>query len=530
MHRYKRQLPPSEKAFQEIKLERRKFIESNLKLDKRLYIPDVLPPDLPRDEDKRAYWRSNHTITSPSTYRGAKPNLALEGHITIEGVAAAETTVRASGSNDNGFSEIAIQALQEGTLTNSDSDLIQGGLDYIIEANDIGYLCEIQIGTPAQTFLMLMDTGSADTWVPSTTCGLQACGDHTALGADNSQTFQASEQQFQVTYGSGAVAGVLATDTITIAGMTLENHALGVALQESIQFSGNDVPFDGLVGLALGKLSNQGVSTPIESLASTGLIKSPILGIALGRFTDGENNGELVFGQADTSKFDASTTQSLRVTSDDGFWQIDMAAVNVDGVEVVQGRQAILDTGTSLIIAPPADAAAFHAQIDGAIDVGGGMFSIPCTINQEITMTFGKIAFQIDVRDLLFQPLSNDLKGNCLSSISSGLIKDDLTWLLGDSFLKNVYMITNSNDLTIQLSSKTDIKGIPPPPTSLTTTVQMGLSTNTSNDNSTDSTINTTANQSNFSSSTVNRTTYLNSATFSIISALAALLAGEKYF
>lgn len=67
---------------------------------------------------------------------------------------------------------------------------------------------------------------------------------------------------------------------------------------------------------------------------------------------DGENDGELVFGQADASKFDPSTTQTLPVTSDDGFWQVTMSAVTIDGQDAVINRQAILDTGTTLMMAP----------------------------------------------------------------------------------------------------------------------------------------------------------------------------------
>ncbi|KAK6905569.1 hypothetical protein I203_106399 [Kwoniella mangroviensis CBS 8507] len=520
MHRYKRLVPPSEDEFHQRNLERRRAIESNSKLEKRMYIPDIPLPSLPQRE-KRIWWPPTDTSAKP-TPTGAIPHVAAKVNGTGGGIAAATATVQASGSNANGFSEVAVQALQGVSLTNSDSELIQGGLDYIIEANDIGYLSEIQIGTPAQTFLMIMDTGSADTWVPSASCGVANCGDHTALGADNSDTFQASQTQFEVTYGSGAVAGVLAADSMTIAGMTMINHVMGVTLQESVQFSASNVPFDGLVGLALGKLSNQGVQTPLESLASTGLIKNPILGIALGRLTDGENNGELVFGQANNAKLDSTTTQTLQVTSLEGFWQVDMAAVTIDGTNAVTGRQAILDTGTSLMIAPPTDAAAFHAQINGAADVGGGMFSIPCTIDQEITMTFGNVAFQIDVRDLLFQPLSNDLTGDCLSSLSAGTIKDDVTWLLGDSFLKNVYMTTNSDDLTVQLSARTDSPGSSSFATVASTT---GVANNAMNvqSNSTNSTSSSTSTSSGEASSTAS-----NTAAVSLISAIAALLAGKN--
>lgn len=54
-----------------------------------------------------------------------------------------------------------------------------------------------------------------------------------------------------MTYGSGAVSGVVGTDTVTVAGMTLENYAMGVTLQESVQFGDNSIPFDGLMGLTM---------------------------------------------------------------------------------------------------------------------------------------------------------------------------------------------------------------------------------------------------------------------------------------
>lgn len=54
-----------------------------------------------------------------------------------------------------------------------------------------------------------------------------------------------------MTYGSGAVSGVIGADTITVAGMTLDSHPIGVTLQESVQFADDKVPFDGLMGLAM---------------------------------------------------------------------------------------------------------------------------------------------------------------------------------------------------------------------------------------------------------------------------------------
>ncbi|WVO19794.1 uncharacterized protein IAS62_001084 [Cryptococcus decagattii] len=425
LHSYRR-LPPRQRDYlEQVAKERLHIVGSDTMLHKRTWTLPLLGKTTSIQSSKRAYWREGGN--EPSGISEPLPKIhKLAINSTGRGAAAATSTVTASGSNANGFSQAAADA--GNTLTNSTSALIQGGLHYTIYSNDIGYLCEIEIGTPPQSFLMLMDTGSADTWVPSTECLPQNCGNHLSLGVNVSSTFQKSNRTFEVTYGSGAVSGVIGADTITVAGMTLDSHPIGVTLQESVQFADDKVPFDGLMGLAMSQLSHQDVPTIVDSLQTTGLIKNAILGIALGRFNDGENDGELVFGQADASKFDPSTTQTLPVTSSDGFWQVAIAI-------------------------------AFHELINGSASIGNGMFSIPCTIEQVVTMTFGNVAFQIDVRDLIFQPITNDSRGSCVSSLSAGTIKNGDTWLLGDSFLKNVYMTTNVNDKTVQLSARMDAPG-----------------------------------------------------------------------
>jgi hypothetical protein len=165
------------------------------------------------------------------------------------------------------------------------------------------------MGTPPRDFKILMDSGSADFWVGAENCqtvqqqgaggggggqganarglqrrrsgngatqdgaaaqaavgGAQDCGNHTFLGQQSSSSFVDTQKPFQVTYGSGAVAGTIVTDNINVAGLALDNHTFGTAQQETQQFTGvlflvydikvlyliccSQAGFDGLMGLA----------------------------------------------------------------------------------------------------------------------------------------------------------------------------------------------------------------------------------------------------------------------------------------
>jgi len=356
---------------------------------------------------------------------------------------AGNGTAAAPGNNKNGFSQIDLDAAIKGGLTNATAPTAANSIGLQDEANDVGYIATLQLGTPPRDFNMLMDSGSADMWVGGEACKSQqggGCGNHTFLGTQSSSSFKSLGKTFQVTYGTGQVKGDIITDNIVVAGLKLAAHTFGVATEESVDFSSNDTPFDGLVGLARSKLSNQAVPTPPESLAKAGLIQSAITSYKISRLADGKNDGEITFGGIDQTKIDPSTLTTIANVNELGFWEVPFS-LSVGGKDLgLSGRTAILDTGTSLIVAPPADALALHKQIPGAKADGNGGFTIPCTTNAQVSFKMGTQDFLIDPRDLLFVPVDqNNLQGDCVSGIMSGQISGPQEWLVGDVFLKNAY-------------------------------------------------------------------------------------------
>lgn len=355
-----------------------------------------------------------------------------------------------------GFPQAALDGLNAGDLTKANQPPTANSLGLDIEGNDVGYIATVQIGTPPRDFSILMDSGSADFWVGGEGCLSDTsgdCGNHVFLGQQSSSSFQDSGTKFQVTYGSGQVEGNIITDNLSIAGLALDQHVFGVALLESSDFSSDTTKFDGLMGLAQSTLSNQGVLTPVESLAQLGLISDAITSYKISRLSDGLNDGEITFGGLDQSKFDPNTLVTFPNVNQNGFWEGDVA-VSVDSQDLgLQGRTAILDTGTTLMIVPTADAAAIHAKIPGAKSDGQGGFTIPCTNNAVVSLAFAGQAFDINPVDLLFSPVDpKNLQGDCLSGISSGQIGGNTQWLVGDVFLKNAYYSTNVGKNEISLA------------------------------------------------------------------------------
>jgi hypothetical protein len=434
-------------------------LEANL--HKRLWLPEGGPGSRrpQRRYNRHGIAAHEQDGSGPNKFKagkGGKGAKAAAAGAAGAGAGAAAAAAAASSDTGPGFSEVDLNAALAGGLTIANAPTGANSLGLDIEANDVGYIATVQMGTPPRDFKLLMDSGSADLWVGAENCVSEAgggCGNHTFLGPQSSTSFVDTQAPFQVTYGSGNVAGDIVTDNINVAGLALDNHTFGVALQESVDFSSDNTPFDGLMGLAQSTLSEQKTLTPIESLAQQGLVQSAITSYKISRLADGLNDGEITFGGVDATKFDPATVATFANVNQQGFWEGDVS-FSVNGQDLgLQGRTAILDTGTTLIIAPPADAAAVHAAIPGAQSDGQGGFTIPCTTTASVALTFGGQEFAIDPRDLLFAPVDpNNLTGDCVSGISSGQIGGATEWLVGDVFLKNAYFSTDVTNNQISLA------------------------------------------------------------------------------
>lgn len=145
------------------------------------------------------------------------------------------------------------------------------------------------------------------------------------------------------------------------------------------------------MGLAQSTLSEQKTPTPVEALSQQGLIPEAIVSYKISRLADGKNDGEITFGAVDPTKFDASTATTFANINKDGFWEGQMDDVTLDGksLNFNGGRTAILDTGTTLLVAPQADVDLIHQHIQGAKPDGNGGYIIPCTISQSLALKFG---------------------------------------------------------------------------------------------------------------------------------------------
>ena len=299
------------------------------------------------------------------------------------------------------------------------------------DGTDYSYFAQVLLGSNNTPLYMLLDSGAGTSWVMGSTCTSAACKTHNSFGAANSSTFKALPQSFSVAYGSGAVSGMMASDSLTIAGLKF-SFDLGIANVTSNDFSA--FPIDGILGLSQAKGSTP---TFLETVVAAKVLSANVFGMDLNRASDGPNTGEINFGAPDPSRYSGSLGYTPVSTNAEGDWAIPMDNIAVGtNLAGITGKLGYIDTGTSYIFGPADDVAKLHALIPGAKSGDGVTYSVPCTTTTSLSFTFGGVAYSVLAKDWV-GPMAN---GVCTSNVFGHAVVAG-QWLLGDTFLKNVYAV-----------------------------------------------------------------------------------------
>ena len=307
------------------------------------------------------------------------------------------------------------------------------------DGTDNSYFVEVQFGSKGKELHMLIDTGAGSSWVMGSNCDTKACSLHESFGPADSDTFEASDETFSVSYGVGDVKGKLASDTVSLAGMSF-TYQFGVADKTSDEFV--YFAFDGILGLGI----NNGIGNNfLGTMDEANEVDANIFGISLHRAADGSNDGEIKFGSADETRYQGDITYTS-IGSKDGTWAIQLDDVAYDGKPAgVGGILAHIDTGTTYIFGPPDLVKSFHSLIPGSSSSDGTSYKVPCDSKAPLTFAFSGVSFEVSPKDWISPP-SED--GSCTSNIyGEEVVKG--SWLLGAAFLKNVYAIFDKDQKRI---------------------------------------------------------------------------------
>ncbi|KAG5361014.1 Candidapepsin-3 [Yarrowia sp. B02] len=306
------------------------------------------------------------------------------------------------------------------------------------------YSLALSLGTPAQEFNLLLDTGSSDLWVydvkDTTDCVNDQCSYTGQYDSAGSSTYNFLNNNYFIQYVSGNAYGSWVTDTLSIGDVTLDNFQFATVTK-----AGGDT---GIVGISiqgqesLAKGQGQYPNFPI-ALKNAGYIDRIVYSLYLD--SGSATTGTLLLGGIDTAKFDGSLVY-LPLADSDGM-DVQYNSISFNGQQISGGNVATLDSGTSLTYLPDGAFQALAKQLNLADQDDQGLYSIDCDADFTLEFDFGGVTISASSSNLIVTDGEDQCALGVLSTDQSqGYV------LFGDTFLRNAYVVYDIEDSVIGIA------------------------------------------------------------------------------
>lgn len=215
------------------------------------------------------------------------------------------------------------------------------------------YWGSMSIGTPAQEFKVIFDTGSGNLIVPSSQCNGAGCKPHSKYDKSKSNTAMAvtnenGESSSEITFGTGQISGDFFKDQMCIGeNMCFEGNFISATQESTEPFQ--EIPFDGIMGLGFKDLSMGAGFNIVDDLQAKGNLPGGQFSFYL---TDG-GDSEVTFGGYRPEYLASDIVYApVKVES---WWQVGMDDICFNNVpqKLCDGDcEVAVDTGTSMLAGP----------------------------------------------------------------------------------------------------------------------------------------------------------------------------------
>ncbi|KAH7926766.1 Asp-domain-containing protein [Leucogyrophana mollusca] len=365
------------------------------------------------------------------------PGHALETAYLAEKYGGVQTPYQQLPLMGAGGAGRTVRPSPEDDLFWTQEQLLKGGHNVpLTNFMNAQYYTEIQLGSPPQTFKVILDTGSSNLWVPSSKCTSIACFLHTKYDSGSSSTYKANGSDFSIQYGTGSMEGYVSQDTLKIGDISIRGQDFAEATKEpGLTFAFGK--FDGILGLAYNTISVNRITPPFYNMIDQGLLDEPVFSFRMG--SSEEDGGEATFGGIDSTAYTGDITYvPIRRKA---YWEVELTKVAFGGDELeLESTGAAIDTGTSLIALPTDIAEMLNTQI-GATRSWNGQYQVDCSkvpSLPDLSFYFGGKAYPLKGSDYIL-----DVQGTCISAFTGMDINlpGGSLWIIGDVFLRRYFTV-----------------------------------------------------------------------------------------
>jgi len=295
------------------------------------------------------------------------------------------------------------------------------------------YFITVDIGTPAQQFNVVPDTGSSNLWVYSSNCRSIPCKTHSTYDASSSSTYAAQGDDFIIEYGSGGVNGFVSNDVAGFGGVSAEMGFGEVQTVSGATFYISQM--DGIIGLGYDTISVNGLPT---WLMSTDL-EDKSFGFYL------HSNPEQIPGFETEGYTLVDTHHVIEQT----YWNLNLTRMSgPNGIVDTTGYKAAIDSGTSLIIG---SSDMINPLIEGIVvdQMCAGIADLP-----DISLTFDNTDYILTAADYVVE-VTEFGTTQCLMGIMAMDLPEGFNYMIvGDVFMRPYATHFDRNSNTVSFYTK----------------------------------------------------------------------------
>ncbi|THH28120.1 hypothetical protein EUX98_g6070 [Antrodiella citrinella] len=341
------------------------------------------------------------------------------------------------------------------------------GMNLLTNQNDdSSYFGSLTVGTPPVSYNVVLDTGSSDFWLATEKAFQADQMNSTPYNPSASSSFMASNNSFSIKYGSGGATGVLGTDTVQMAGFTVDDQVLGVVSNMTENML--TAPVSGLLGLAFPSIA-MSHATPfwLNIAAQPQFLDDTVMSFQLTRYlddstaADAEPGGTFTFGAVNSSLYSGDIDYQNVPDGHVGYWILEVNSLVVQNTTLSMPSApsyAAIDTGTTLVAGPVTAIAELYATIPGT-----------CATEVTVYFNFGNssVLWPVSPTDFQLAQLSAD---TCLGAFfeyeNPGTTGP--TWIIGDTFLVSLtallrLVLSHSDETALQKNVYSVFRAQPAP-------------------------------------------------------------------